>query len=461
MTATLAESLAAYAERLRFEDLPATAVHEVKRRLIDSFACALGALGADAPTIAARVARRVTATPAATLIDGGTSIAPLAAFADGVLVRYLDFNDTYLSLEPAHPSDNLPAVLATAEVAGRDGRDVIVAAALAYEVQCRFCDAASIRARGWDHVTYGSFSTALAAAKLLGCDARRMEHALGLAGVNGVALRQTRAGELSMWKGCAFANSARNGVFAALVAADGMTGPAPIFEGVFGFEKLVSGPLGALDVSNWGGAGRRFMINETYIKFWPAEYHSQSAIDAALQIRAEIGGGDKTLDAIDRIDIDSFDAAVDIIGSDPEKWRPKTRETADHSLPYCVAVAFADGEVGHDQFAPARFQDERLLALVARTQIHRDATLTARYPAGIPNRLRVKLTDGRELVREVEFPRGHARNPMTDAEVELKFHAEAQPHLKPAERSAVLQKVWSLDSLNDVRGLMALVGVRR
>jgi 2-methylcitrate dehydratase len=458
MGSTLAEQLAGYATRLRFEDLPAATVHEVKRRLLDSFACAMGALGADAPSIAARVARRAVSTPAATLIAGGTSIAPLAAFANGVLVRYLDYNDTYLSREPAHPSDNLPAVLAVAEIAGSGGRDVILAAAIAYEVQCRFCDAASIRAHGWDHVTYGSFSTALAAAKLMKCDERQMVHALGLAGVDGGALRQTRAGELSMWKGCAFANAARNGVFAAILAADGMTGPAPIFEGVFGFEKLVSGPLGAnLDLSQWGGAGRRFMIDDTYIKYWPAEYHSQSAIDAALKIRSELGTGNETAGAIERIDIDSFDAAVDIIGSDPEKWRPKTRETADHSLPYCVAVALADGEVGHAQFAPARFQDERLLDLVSIIKVHRDPQLTARYPAGTPNRLRVRLKSGREFINEVEFPRGHARNPMSDAEVERKFEIEADPHMDSTTQAAVRKAVWNLDSSSDVKGLMAAV----
>jgi 2-methylcitrate dehydratase len=451
--ASIAERLAEYADRLRFEHLTAPVVHEVKRRLIDSFACAMGALGADAPAIAARIARRSVSEPAATLIAGGMSIAPLAAFANGVLVRYLDYNDTYLSKEPAHPSDNLPAVLAVTEVARRNGKDLIVAAVLAYEIQCRLCDAASIRARGWDHVTYGSFSTALAAAKLLGCDSRQMVHALGLAGVDGVALRQTRAGELSMWKGCAFANSARNGVFAALLAADGMTGPAPIFEGVFGFEKLVSGSLQSLDIASWGSANRRFMIGETYIKYWPAEYHSQSAIDAALQLRHEIGGADAT-QKIASIEIDSFDAAVDIIGSDPEKWRPKTRETADHSLPYCVAVALADGAVGHEQFEPARFGDERLLELVAKIHVRRDAALSARYPAGIPNRLRVKLKDGRELVREVEFPRGHARNPMTDAEVEAKFHAEASRHLPQERRNEVLRRIWAIDSAPSVTDVL-------
>jgi 2-methylcitrate dehydratase len=203
------------------------------------------------------------------------------------------------------------------------------------------------------------------------------------------------------------------------------------------------------------------MITDTYIKFWPAEYHSQSAIDAALQLRAEIGAGDKTLESIDRIEIDSFDAAVDIIGSDPEKWRPKTRETADHSLPYCVAVALADGEVGHAQFQPARFQDERLLGLVAKVQVHRDPALSARYPAGIPNRLRVRLRSGRELVRDVEFPLGHARNPMSDTQVERKFHVEAEPHLSSTSRAALLQNLWQLDTCTDMKGLMTMFSMGR
>src|SRR5208282_4979301 len=188
-----------------------------------------------------------------------------------------------------------------------------------------------------------------------------------------VALRQTRSGELSMWKGCAFANAARNGVFAALLAAEGMTGPAPIFEGDVGIMKLLTGTF---DLPAFGGHGRPFMITQTYIKFWPAEYHSQSAIDAALQLRREIGD----IQQVKAIDIHTFDAAVDIIGKDPEKWLPRTRETADHSLPYCTAVALADGEVTLAQFSPERFSDPALLDLVARTKIHRDAALSARYP---------------------------------------------------------------------------------
>src|SRR5438270_11730895 len=239
----LANRLAEYAVQLRFEDLPGPTVHEAKRRFIDSIATAVGAMDADAYAIARRCALRVQGKLGATLFGGGTSSAEWATFVNGLLIRYLDYNDTYLSLEPAHPSDNLAAVLAVGDMAKAGGRELITAAVLAYEIQCRLCDAASLRKHGWDHVTYGAISSALAACKLLQLQATQATHAVGLAGVCNVALRQTRAGELSMWKGCAFANAARNGVFAALLAAEGMTGPAPIFEGELGIMKLLTGPF--------------------------------------------------------------------------------------------------------------------------------------------------------------------------------------------------------------------------
>src|SRR5205823_2998651 len=303
---TLAEQLAEYAVGLKFEELPAPVVHEVKRRVIDSIGCALGAWEAEPCVIARRVASRFSAKRGATLL-GTTQRAPAdwAAFANGCLVRYLDFNDTYLSREPAHPSDNIPAALAVAEAENAGGQDLIVAIALAYEVQCRLCDTASLRARGWDHVTYGAFSTALAAARLMRLDVERTRHAIGIAGVASAALRQSRVGELSQWKGCAFANAARHGVFAALLAREGMTGPAPIFEGEKGFQALVSGPLDAR-VGDWGkDRDDNFMILNTSIKFWPAEYHSQSAIEAALKLRPQVGDTAR----IESVLVESHDAA--------------------------------------------------------------------------------------------------------------------------------------------------------
>jgi 2-methylcitrate dehydratase len=412
-------------------------------------------MDAEAYHVARRCASHFHSDPAISLFGGGSSSLEWATFVNGLLIRYLDYNDTYLSLEPAHPSDNLAAVLSAGEWASSSGKELIAAAALAYEIQCRLCDAVSLRKHGIDHVTYGALSSCAAACKLFNLDIDRTVHALGIAGVCNVALRQTRAGELSMWKGCAFANAARNGVFAALLAYEGMTGPAPIFEGELGFMKLVSRE--EFDLPVLGGNGVPFMITQTYIKFWPAEYHSQSAIDAALQMRPEIG----SLDNIAAIDIDTFNAAVDIIGKDPEKWRPKTRETADHSLPYCTAVALADGDVKEAQFDTARFGDEKLLELVAKIKLHRDAQLNAHYPRGIPNRLRVHLADGRTLVREVEFPRGHALNPMTDAEVEQKFRRLVEPRYGKAGADNILSACWNLESLPRAADLMRLVGGRR
>jgi 2-methylcitrate dehydratase len=447
----LAARLAEYTSQLRFENLPASTVHETKRRFIDSIATACGAMDADAYAIARRCALRVEGKPGAGLFGGGRSSVEWVTFVNGLLIRYLDYNDTYLSLEPAHPSDNLAAVLAVGDMVGAGGSELITAAVLAYEIQCRLCDAASLRKHGIDHVTYGALSSAAAACKLLHLDAVRITHALGIAGVCNVALRQTRAGELSMWKGCAFANAARNGVFAALLAAEGMTGPAPIFEGDLGFMKLVTRE--PFELAALGGGSQPFMIDKTYIKFWPAEYHSQSAIEAALQLRPEVGDVGK----VNRIDIHTFNAAVDIIGKDPEKWRPQTRETADHSLPYCTAVALADGEVTERQFTPSRFTDPALLALVAKTNVHRDPVLNERYPRGIPNRVTVTMTDGRQLVREVEFPRGHAGNPMSDAEVEQKFRRLVEPRYGKEKADRILAACWQLERLKEAGELVRLV----
>ncbi|MGF1580429.1 MAG: MmgE/PrpD family protein [Gemmataceae bacterium] len=450
----LANKLAQYTQHLKFEDLPTPVVHEVKRRFIDSFATAAGAMDADAYAIAKRCAERVQGDPGSGMIGGGRSSVDWATFVNGLLIRYLDYNDTYLSLEPAHPSDNLAAVLSVGDMVGSTGQEMIVASAIAYELQCRFCDASSLRKHGVDHVTYGALSSCAAACRLLGLDETRTTHALGIAGVCNVALRQTRSGELSMWKGCAFANAARGGVFAAVLASEGMTGPAPIFEGELGFFNLVTRE--SFELAPLGDKTNPFMITETYIKFWPAEYHSQSAIDAALQMRDAVGD----VSQVQSIDIHTFDAAADIIGKDPEKWRPKTRETADHSLPYCTAVALVDGDVTLEQFSPERLADEKLLDLVAKVTIHRDAEINKGYPEGIPNRITITMDDGAQHIKEVSYPRGHARNPMTDEEVEKKFRTMAEPRYGKDKADAILQACWNLDELSKAGELLSLLDLK-
>src|SRR5213595_2849336 len=448
MKTTLAHQLADYGCALRFEDLSKEVVHEVKRRVIDSLGCALGAWKEEPCVMARRVAADFSAKHGSTIFGTDHKAPPdWAAFANGCGIRYFDFNDTYLSKEPAHPSDNISAALAVAESVGAGGRELITAIALAYEVQCRFCDAASIRARGWDHVTYGTFSTALASAYLMKLDPAKTRHAVNIAGVAGAAMRQARAGELSHWKGVAFATAARHGVFSALLARHGMTGPAPIFEGEMGFEKQLGVSL--------GNVGEKFrgsptMILKTSIKYWPAEYHSQSAIEAALSLRKQI------LDPaqVKSVTIESHDASVDIIGSAAEKWRPATRETADHSLPYITAIALIDGEVTNKQFEPERFADPRVWKFLENVHVERNAELSAMYPGAVANIVHVDLADGRRLTKRVDYPLGHAKNPLKDSQVEEKFNVLIDPMLGSDRARKIIEIAWKLDEAKNVDELM-------
>jgi len=455
-TKTLAHRLAEYACALRFEDLSRDVVHEVKRRVIDSLGCALGAWNEEPCVIARKVASDFSARQGSTIIGTNHKAPPdWATFANGCCIRYFDYNDTYLSKEPAHPSDNIAAALAVAESVAATGRELITAIALAYEVQCRFCDAASIRARGWDHVTYGTFSTALASAKLMKLDPKNTRHAVNIAGVAGAAMRQARVGELSHWKGVAFATAARHGVFSALLARAGMTGPGPIFEGQMGFEKQLGVSLGNVGekfavpfAKNNGGPAS--MILRTSIKFWPAEYHSQSAIEAALFLRQQIGKGGE----VKSMTIESHDASVDIIGSEPEKWKPETRETADHSLPYITAVALIDGEVTEKQFQPERFKDPKIWKFLENVKVERNAELSAMYPDAVANIVHVELADGRRLTKRVDYPMGHAKNPLKDTEVERKFFALVKPELGETRAKKIVDLVWKLDEATNVDELM-------
>ena len=456
MKTTLAHRLADYACALRFEDLSPAVVHEVKRRVIDSFGCALGAWDEEPCAIARKVASEFSAKNGSTIIGTDHKTPPdWTAFANGCCIRYFDYNDTYLSKEPAHPSDNISAALAVAESVGATGPELITAIALAYEVQCRFCDAASIRARGWDHVTYGTFSTALACARLMKLSPKKTRHATNIAGVAGAAMRQARVGELSHWKGVAFATAARHGVFSAVLARAGMTGPGPIFEGQMGFEKQLGVSLGnvgekfAIPFPKTGD-GPAAMILNTSIKYWPAEYHSQSAIEAALSLRKQID----QLAEVKSVTIESHDAAVDIIGSEPEKWRPATRETADHSLPYITAIALIDGEITNKQFEPERFKDPEVWKFLENVKVERNAELSAIYPGAVANIVHVDRAGGRRLTKRVDYPLGHAKNPLNDSQVEGKFFALVEPVIDEKRAKRIIDLVWKLDEAPSVDDLV-------
>ncbi|HKT35966.1 MAG TPA: MmgE/PrpD family protein [Nitrospira sp.] len=459
----LADRLARYSRSFRFDDLPHAVVHEVKRRVLDSLGCAIGAWNAPPCRFALEIARRVKDANGATLWGTAHKTLPdLATFANGGLVRYFDFNDTYLAKEPAHPSDNIPAVLAVAESVGASGRRAIQAIALAYEIQCRLCDGAALRPRGWDHVTYGPFSSALAVANVMRLSETQTRHAVNLAGVANVALRQTRVGGLSMWKACAFSNAARNGVFAALLAELGMTGPSPIFEGEKGFMKLVSGPFelpplaGEMDRSQG-----QFMILQTYIKHYPVEFHAQTAVEAALELRTRLirEEGSRALQHLSDVEIGSYDVAIEIIGREPEKWQPTSRETADHSFPYAVGVALQDGDVTLQSFGPRRLRDSSLHELMKKIRVVREPEFVDRYPAGLPTRITVRTREGKTYTAHKDLPLGHPGNPMSDGELEAKFRRLVTRRMGRCRAEQLIRLVWNLHHVKDIGTLMPLLKV--
>ncbi len=441
MSAPLAGRLATYADALSYEDLDGTAIDRVKDRLLDALACAYA--GMDEPPVEGTLAwaDRKSGRPSAPIIGGGDSSTEAAAMANGVLVRYLDWNDTYLSAEPGHPSDNLGAILAVAGAEGATGRETILATALAYELQCRLCDAASLRTHGFDHVNYGLVSATLGVAKLLELDREEMTHAVNIALNAHVALRQARAGELSEWKGMAFGNVDRNAVVAAELAREGIEGPAPIFEGEFGFFNQVSGAFD-LDISTFGGREGPFKINETYVKFYPVEYHAQASVNCVFALVDEHG---LTAEDVEQIENETYEAGVSIIAGDEKKWRPQTRETADHSMPYCIARAFLDGEMTLAQFREDKLTEPAVQALMDKVSVEENPAFTERYGESFPHRMVVHTTDGQTYEHAVEYPKGHYEHPLSAEELEEKFAVGAEGTLDTGTQETVLTAVRELD----------------
>ncbi len=447
----LAEQLSNYVCSIKFTDLDSRTIAEAKRRIVDAIGCAIGAYDEVPVKIARRVASRVKSEKSSSILGTTLRSSPdMAAFVNGLMIRYFDFNDTYLSKEPAHPSDNLGGTLSVADSLSATGRDLILSTVLAYEVQCRLCDSADIRHRGWDHVCYGLVSTALGVGKLLKLNEERMTQAVNLALNGHIAMRQVRAGELSMWKGASFSNAARNAVFAALLAQGGMTGPSPIFEGEMGFFKQVSGEF-QLDAGQFGGRNGNFKIAETYLKYYPAEYHSQTAIWAALAIRKKI----RSPDEIESVEVDTHEAGYTILGKDPEKWHPATKETADHSLPYVVGMAILDGRIDNLTYSERKIRNRKNLDFLKRITVREDKRLTGLYPdRGMANRITVSLRSGKKLTEEVIVPRGHPRNPMTDQEIEEKFRKLTRRHMREGRAERVLEKLWTLEKTKNVSEIL-------
>jgi len=418
---TLVQELAAFLTHARWEMVSAASQERLKQRVLDALGCAYGALGA-APIQAIREhTLEFGGNPRATLIGtaGARTSPDRAAFANGAAVRYLDFNDCFLGRgEACHPSDNFAPVLAAAEYIGASGAEFLTALAVAYQVQVRLSQVAPVRGRGFDHSTQGTYAAAAGVSRVLRLDCEQTGNAIAISGTAFNALRVTRTGALSNWKGLAYPNAAFGAVHAAFLARRGITGPMEVFEGSKGFMDIIAGRF-ELD---W--AHEDLEASElTIVKRYNAEGHAQSALEAALELRA----AGLPADQVDHVDVHVFDVAYEIIGPGAgDKKDIRTKEEADHSLSYMVAVALLDGEVTPAQYAPERIGSEDVQKLLQRVDVHVDDALSAAFPRRQGVRLEVRLHDG--SIRTVDQP--DYTGPSTWQEITSKYIAlGGPPHL--------------------------------
>jgi 2-methylcitrate dehydratase len=277
----------------------------------------------------------------------------------------------------------------------------------------------------------------------------QLTHAIGLAINDHIPLGLTRAGDLSEWKGIAVAEAGRNAVFAARLARAGLTGPAPIFEGKSGVFAQITGPAN-IDVASFGGRDRPFRIHQCSLKPYPAVIYTQTAIVAALDVAKSVG----SLERISAIEIATSRRGYERTGSEPEKWDPKTRETADHSLAYITARAMFDGDITSESFAEQKFRDPAVLAFMQKIKVIEDPVLTARTGGAVPTRVTATLSDGQKIMREVDHAPGFAARPMSRSEVERKFRGNIGDRWPRERTEANLKALWALDQANDLGSLL-------
>jgi 2-methylcitrate dehydratase len=458
----LAERLAGYADGLRYSDIDAATVETVKSHLIDTLGCAIAAFDERPVRICREVALANSIAAAGSASHGGATIIgtdrraspDLAAFANGAAARYYDLNDVYVSRLTIHPSDTIGACLALAEIERASGEALITAIVLAYEINCRLLDAFDITKRGWDAPVFGLPAVALAAGKLMKLSAERLTQAVNISINDHIPMIQTRVQTLSDWKGLAAAEAARNAVFAALLARGGLTGPAPIFEGRAGFFQQVSGPAD-VDVGAFGRRGIPFRINACGMKPYPAVVWAQTAIEAGIAVARAAGG----VDRISAIEIAATGRGYQMSGSEPEKWTPDTRETADHSLPYITARAMFDGEVTNDSYTPDKLSDPRILAFMRKITVKEDPAVTALQGDKVPTRVTAILDDGRRVSHQVDDVPGFAGRPMRRADVDRKFHSNVDKRWPEERTQFILDALWGLERADDLTFLLGKFSV--
>jgi 2-methylcitrate dehydratase len=451
---SISRQIARYVHALRYESLPPEVVECTKRFIYDSIGCAFGGYGTEDVRVMLEVITDQGGNPEATVIGSGArTSATFAALANALMIRALDFNDIYWKQDPSHPSDIMPAAFAVAERARRGGKDLIAAIVAAYEIEMRLCEVArpGIRERKWHHATLTQLVSPLVAGMLLGLDEDRLVDAVGISACHNFTPGVVTAGKLTMMKNTVDPMATQAGVFAALLAEKGYHGPEAIYEGKEGFFQAL-GPEWDLEKLT-GGLGRTHKILECSMKAFPTEALTHSHITAALKVVTDHA---IKPDEVRSVTVTTIARAVDIL-FDPEKYRPTTRETADHSLPYCIAAAIVDRRITTDQFSESRIQDPVIRAVLPKIRGEASLEFERDFPAKQRSRVTIETVDGRTFSAGVDYPKGDPREPMTNDDLRQKFDALAEPFLTSHRRERMREAVWSLERFETAADFMGLL----
>ncbi len=444
MEKSVSRIISEFAYNLKFEDLPLEVINEAKRYLYDSIGCAYGAIN----TKDVKIMREVLTTmggegESTVLITGEKLPAVNSALLNSLMIRSLDFNDIYWKEDPSHPSDIIPAAIAAGELSGASMKDIIVGIVLAYEFEQRLCEFAvpGVRERKWHHATLTQFVSPLVAGKLLGLTVDQMVNAIGINGSHNHTIGCPTAGKLTMMKNTVDPMATSTGVFAALLAQKGYSGTEAVFEGKEGLMD-VFGPDWNMD-KLIGGLGEKFKIMECSMKAFPTEALTHTHISATLKTIKNNGINYKD---IERVTVTTIARACDIL-FDPHKYRPESRETADHSLPYCIAAAIVDGQITTNSFSDEKMKDPAIWEVIDKIKGEASIEFEQMFPAKQPSKVVIKTNDGKEYSEYLEYPKGDPREPMSEEDLDNKFRALAGSTITDRRKEEVKKTIFNCELL--------------
>ena len=451
MSDTITATMSRWAAGLEFDQLGEQAVHEARRYLLDSLGCAFGGYRQEDALIALDVLDEIAGIGPATVLGSGKKVDVVSAsLANALMVRIMDYNDIYWQQDPSHPSDIIPAAIACTERQGAGGKELIVGIVLGHEFEMRLCEAAfpGIRERGWHHGTLTAFVSPIVAGRMLRLPWEAIQHAIGISASHHCTLGAVTAGKLTMMKNTVDPMATQAGVMAALLAEKRYSGPEHVIDGKEGLVHCM-GPEWKLEILT-EGLGESWRIERCGMKAFPTEALTHAPISAVIEL---VQQNDLQPEQIEKVHVRSLARAADIL-ADPTKYDPRSKETADHSLPYVIAAAIVHRQVTPAQFETDAIMDPRVREQLNKVEVVADPDIEAVFPELQRVIVSITTTDGEEYSEQLDYPKGDPRNPLTDQEVEEKFDALTVSVLSDSARARLKDAVWNLEKLESVTDLM-------